>query len=96
MLAAHATAINWQSIGAIAAVLAIFLGLMTWYLTRRDTRQAAQNEAIKQEIADAVGHLGERLEAKLETKETVSRISERLARLEGAAGMPNRDNSTIH
>lgn len=91
------TGINWQSLGAIAALLAVAVGLLTWWITRRDNKRQHQqdlrereadsrNEAIKQEISTAVERLGERLEMQLATKDAVSSISERLARLEGAAG----------
>ena len=87
----HTAGINWESIGAIAALLAVAVTTILWALTRReqkaDTREhmaEQRNNEIKQEIAASVNHLSEVLLAKLETKETVARISERLARLESA------------
>ena len=86
--------IDWQSVGAIVGLIALLFSIATWVLLRRDKRSQDENQAIKQEIADSVNHLGEVLLAKLETKETVARISERLARLEGAAGIQNNINNT--
>lgn len=94
----HTTGINWQSIGAIGGLLAIAVTILLYVLNRRDTRRAQiveirdremerRNEEIKNEIATAVDHLSDVLTAKLETKETVARISERLARVEGASGI---------
>lgn len=87
------TGINWESVGAIAAIMGIIVGFMTWWVTHRDRRQRVAGERVEQAITDAVNHLSDVLMAKLETKEKVSQISERLARLEGAAGSAQRGNS---
>jgi uncharacterized membrane-anchored protein YhcB (DUF1043 family) len=92
------TGINWESVGVIVSLVGVLVGAILWWLTRRDQRlraaadlrdqqQRAENQSIKQEIASAVGQLSEVLLAKLETKDTVSRISERLARVEASIGM---------
>lgn len=77
--AVKTTGLNWESlsviVGAFAAVAAVML---TW------TEHRAVNQ--KTQIADAVNYMAQVLEAKLETKEVVTQISIRLARLEGALG----------
>jgi hypothetical protein len=80
----HTTGVNWQSIGVIAAIIGVAVTVILAMLARRDRRMEQQNTEIKDEISNAVNHLSEVLLARLETKETVSKISERLARLEGA------------
>jgi hypothetical protein len=86
----HTTGINWESVGAIGAIMAVLQSFFVWLVTRKDQKREDDAQAVKQEIADSVNHLSEVLLAKLETKETVSRISERLSRVEGAAGIANR------
>jgi hypothetical protein len=93
MLADHSvttTGINWESVGALAAIFGIMLSLITLYFARRDirqqrhaVRQEKQNEEIKDQIATSINTLSEVLQAKLETKEVVNQISVRLARVEG-------------
>lgn len=85
------TGINWESVAAIAAIMGALIALMTFWITRRDRTQRDLNAQMESSITDAVNHLSDVLMAKLETKETVARISERLARLEGASGVANRD-----
>lgn len=81
----HATGINWVGISPIMAVIIAGLTLIVTMQNRRDKKHESANLAIKEEISSSVEHLGEVLSARMETKETVARISERLARLEGAA-----------
>jgi hypothetical protein len=71
----HTSGINWESIGTI---LGGFAAIAAVLVTLGERRQAA----IKNEIADSVNHLSEVLQAKLETKDTVNRLSERIARVE--------------
>lgn len=78
------TGINWESVAAIVALMSVVVTIMLYVITRRDRQTSVENQEIKQEISSAVDRLQEVLLAKLETKETVSRISERLARVEGA------------
>jgi uncharacterized membrane protein len=85
--AVRTTGINWESVSAICAIVAIMLTFVIWIFNRRDVKQQAENQQIRNDITESVNHLSEVLLAKLETKETVSRISERLARLEGAANI---------
>lgn len=75
----HEFVINWVSISVILAGIGAIGGLLVALQERR-------NNAIKDQITDSVNHLSDVLLAKLETKEKVAQISERLARLEGAAG----------
>lgn len=85
------TGVNWESVAAISAIMGVLIALMTFWITRRDRTQRDLNAQMESSITDAVNHLSDVLMAKLETKETVARISERLARLEGASGVANRD-----
>lgn len=96
-VAVHTTGINWQSIGVIAGIVGIAVTITLFMIARRDRKTDARNDLIqkqaeqrnieiKNEITTAVDHLSEVLIAKLETKETVAKISERLARLEGSRG----------
>lgn len=82
----HASGINWVGISPVLGVIVAAAALILAMQSRREARQDKRSEEVKQEIASAIGQLSEVLLAKLETKETVARISERLARLEGAAG----------
>lgn len=76
--AVHTTGINWQSIGVILAALVALLAFLVGFQEHRNT-------AVKDQIRASVDHLSEVLTGKLETKEAVSRLSERIARLEGPA-----------
>jgi hypothetical protein len=82
------TGLNWESLAVIFAGFATIAGfLLTW-----SEHRSSQNKA---EITDAVNRLSDVLQAKLETKQVVSGISERLARLEGsisASGTTNIHN----
>ena len=80
----HTSGINWASIGTIAGIVFFAFSMMTWFLMRREKRSDEQNEQIKEQISTAVNALGDRLILQLETKEVVAKISERLARVEGA------------
>lgn len=98
--AVQTTGINWESVGVIIAALTVIVTIMLYVLSRKDRRQhdsSVQLEArfseMQQEFTTAINHLSDVLMAKLETKESVARISERLARLEGAAGTALAENS---
>lgn len=88
----HASGINWIGISPILALLIGAGSLIVTLQVRRENRQDARSEDVKNEITTSVDHLSEVLLAKLETKETVARISERLARLEGASRANSPDN----
>lgn len=83
----HTSGINWESLAAIAGILVIVQSALFWVIARRDKKREDQSEEVKVLIADAINHQTEVLLSKLETKETVAKISERLARVEGAAGI---------
>lgn len=83
----HTNGINWQSVGVMIAGITVILTIMGWIFARRDKKNEQQNEDIKKEISTAIDGLSTVLLAKLETKEKVAQISERLARLEGAANL---------
>ena len=98
LAAVHTTGINWLGISPILGVIITGMALIITFQERRENKrekiqkareiqQERQNQEIKQEIASSVDHLSEVLLAKLETKEAVSRISERLARIEGSKGV---------
>ena len=72
--------ISWQTVGVI-------IGAFSALITALVVLQERRNRTIKDEIKSSVDHLSDVLLAKLETKESVARISERLARIEGAASI---------
>lgn len=86
--------LNWQSIGVIVGATTFAFMVVTWYAARLEKRRQddysrreqhinEQNTLLRQEFSSAILHLGEVLSAKLETKEAVAKISERLAVAEG-------------
>lgn len=83
--AVHTVGVNWASIAVIFGGFGTCVATLIYYQERRNSKTDKQNQVTQQEIADAVNHLSDVLMAKLETKETVARISERLARVEGIA-----------
>ncbi len=80
---AHITAFTWESLSAILVAIGLVGGFVGWYIARKDKRQEERQLQTTKAIADSIDHLSEVLMAKLETKEAVARISERLARVEG-------------
>lgn len=95
--AVRTTGINWESVAAVAACVAVMVTVVLWLFARVDRRRQAAsdkrdaeftraNAELKNEFTQAINHLSDVLTAKLETKEAVAQISVRLARLEGAAG----------
>lgn len=85
--AVHTTGINWESVAAIAAAVGAIMTVVIWIFNRRDRRQADLSAELRREFTEAIDHLSEVLVARLETKETVSGLAVRLARLEGALGV---------
>lgn len=93
LLVKTTNSINWEQTGTIiAAVVAIF-SIITYYTGRRDNRQDQRDKALRDDFTNAINemrtdltgsidHLAEVLNAKLETKETVARLSERVRALE--------------
>jgi preprotein translocase subunit YajC len=78
--------INWESVGVIVSLVAIIVTIMMWIMNRREHRADAATREQRAEMTSSLDHMTEVLLAKLETKETVARISERLARVEAMVG----------
>lgn len=75
----HSTGINWTGILPILiAVIGMGIGIATYVDNRQSKRQAKTEDQIK----DAVKSLSDVLLERLETKENVARLSERIARME--------------
>lgn len=96
----HTTGVNWESVTAIVAIVGIIQGMLFWLFARRDKKREDSAEKVRvliteamQEQTNALNHQTDMLLAKLETKETVAKISERLARVEGAAGIKNANSA---
>jgi hypothetical protein len=68
--------INWESIATLVTAIIVVVGAITGYVGRQ--------------ITNSVTNLGDRLEAKLETKERVSQIDRRLTVLETRANVTKR------
>ena len=81
------TGINWESVAAIAAIVGILLTLILFVFNRQDKRRERVNLELRNDMTSSIDHLSEVLTAKLETKDTVARISERLARVEAVVGI---------
>jgi hypothetical protein len=75
----HTSGINWESVSVIGGFVIAAMTFLMLLMERRNTQ-------IKNDITSSVNNLGTILEAKLETKQTVAGISERLARIEGVIG----------
>ena len=73
----HTSGINWESVATIITAIIVVSTAITGYVGRQ--------------ITHAVTDLGDRLEAKLETKETVARIDTRLTVLEATMRRLKRD-----
>lgn len=73
------TGINWMSfIPLVATIVTCFIGVAVY----GENRQAKRQNEMKSEITESVGHLSDVLLERLETKENVSKLNERLARIE--------------
>lgn len=90
--AVRTTGINWESVAAIAAIVGILLTVLLWVFGRQDKRREAQAAELRGDMTSSLDHLAEVLTAKLETKDTVARISERLARVEAVIGLGTNSN----
>ena len=78
--------INWESVGVIVGLVGVVVTVMLWAMNRREHRAETATREARTDMTNALDHLTEVLLAKLETKETVARISERLARVEAVIG----------
>jgi hypothetical protein len=77
LVAVRTTGINWESVGVIVGSV---VALIAFLVSVQDRR----NATVQHSIQESVDHLSDVLIAKLETKETVAKLSERIARLETA------------
>ena len=71
----HTTGIDWESVGTIIGGFAAFATLILIIIWR-------VTGAVRREIAESVTHLAEILNSRLETKDTVARLTTRVAVLE--------------
>jgi hypothetical protein len=87
------TGVNWESVGVIIAAISVIVTVMLWIFARQDKRREHTAIELRDDMRHALDHLSDVLTAKLETKDTVARISERLARVEAVMGIsgPGRD-----
>jgi hypothetical protein len=83
----HTTGINWESIltiiGSMIGITFTVFGILWHYQTRREERQDKRFEELRTDFTDGLKGLGDILEAKLSTKDSVSDINARLSRIEG-------------
>jgi hypothetical protein len=75
MAVVHTTGVNWESVGTILGGFATFASLVLYVITRII-------RAMKEDVKEAVNHLAEVLGERLETKDTVSKLTARVAVIE--------------
>lgn len=90
------TGINWESVAAIAALVGVILTVLLWVFGRQDQRRERATNELRNDMTSSLDHLAEVLTAKLETKDTVARISERLARVEAVIGLGTNNSTAGH
>jgi len=81
------TGVNWESVATITGLVSVVLTFTLWAFSRQDKRRAQVNRQLRDDMTKSLDHLSDVLLAKLETKDTVARISERLARVEALIGV---------
>lgn len=86
--AVRTTGINWESVAAIGVLVGILVTVLLWVFGRQDARRERATAELRQDMTSSIDHLSEVLTAKLETKDTVARITERIARVEAVVGIP--------
>jgi hypothetical protein len=74
--AVHTTGVNWDSVGVLLAGVVAAAAFL-------DRLQARRHKSVRDEIASSVNHLGQVLNERLETKDTVHMLAVRVAFLEG-------------
>jgi hypothetical protein len=74
-VAVHTTGVNWETVGVIVSLVSVLMTVIMYMFNRWDKR-----------IKTALDAQTDLLMAKLETRETVSKITERLARVEAIIG----------
>lgn len=62
------TGVNWESIATLVTAIVVVVGAFTTWISRQ--------------ITGAVNNLSEKLEAKLETKDTVNALNLRVSKIE--------------
>jgi hypothetical protein len=78
--AVHTTGINWSSVAVIVGGIGgVIIAALAFIIRLMDRR----NNAIRDEITNAVTNLGHILEAKLETKDAVNQLRIEVAELRG-------------
>jgi F0F1-type ATP synthase membrane subunit b/b' len=78
--AVHTVGVNWTSVAVIiGGIGGVVIATMAFVIRLMDRR----NNAIRDEITNAVTNLGHILEAKLETKDSVNQLRVELAELRG-------------
>lgn len=90
--AVRTTGINWESVAAIGVIVGILVTVLLWVFGRQDKRRELATKELRQDMTNSIDHLSEVLTAKLETKDTVARITERIARVEAVMGIPAGQN----
>ena len=81
----HTTGINWSSVAVIVGGIGgVIIAALAFIIRLMDRR----NNAIRDEITNAVTNLGHILEAKLETKDAVNQLRIEVAELRGQVKYP--------
>ena len=81
--AVHTTGVNWESVAAVAGTVITGVTVTITVLERR-------SKAIRSEIRESVDGLREMLSERLETKERVAGLAQRIAVLETERNMRRR------
>jgi hypothetical protein len=71
----HTSGVNWESVSVIAGVIVATMAFFVGVVNRR-------SDAVRGEIKEAVDHLSEVLVGKLETKDAVNSLAQRVTRIE--------------
>lgn len=84
----HTSGLNIESLATILAGFATVVGVLIAFVSRRldkrDTAHSREVEELRKDFTEGLNHMAEVLNARLETKQAVSAISDRLSRVEGA------------
>ena len=87
----HTTGVNIESLAIILGGIAAMASAIVVIQERRTRAIRDQADDIRGEIKTAVEHLGDVLTARLETKDKVSTLNARVARVEGVLGIAIKD-----
>lgn len=84
----HTSGINLASLVSIiagfAAVATVMLSMIYRRIDKRDKAHETEIANLRKDFTDGLTNLGNLLSARLETKDAVSEIKERLSKLEGS------------